>query len=167
MKNGLDGIQGGNMRNGGYVRGPLFCLPDEDPRDIKRFYCIAWGKIVKDPYETFRTKKYTKFRLRVGRGRERDQKYLDCEAYGINLQNVIASALAKGDVVLCCGQWVEKRAKTRKHLEEDEQKWWFALRVGFLIPLELVAFLLEMYNTPEARKMVQKYVYEEPDDWDD
>ena len=142
---------------GGYLRGPWWRYPGQDDETkTRRCFVAAWGNIVRDPNEKYRHNMRTaRFIIKTGRGAGREEKHLVCVCYGETLSNTIVSALEKGDIVFLCGIWVETSWKTKKGLKPH-----YECRVGFIIPLGFVGFILELFDASARMTMgLPKFVY--------
>lgn len=146
---------------GGYIRGPWWRYQVEPEEKTRRCFVIAWGNIVNDPKETYKDLRKVRFAIKTGRGAGRNEKHLVCVGYGERIPAVVMRALDNGDVVLVCGTWVETQSRTKKGLKPT-----YECRVNFILPLGLVGFMLDLYSTPEAQRMVEKHRNEEMDVWE-
>ena len=146
---------------GGYIRGPWWRYPNEPEEKTRRCFVIAWGGIVLDPKETYKDLRIIRFAIKTGRGAGRNEKHLVCVGYGERLTAVIMRALEKGDVVLVAGTWVETQTKTKKGTKPI-----YECRVNFIIPQGLIGFLLDLYATPQAQRMVEERQNMDADPWE-
>lgn len=78
------------------------------------------------------------------------------------MARVIASACEKGDVVFLCGTWVETTRANRNGKTVPV----YECHTNILIPMGLIGFLLDLYCTPEARQMVNRYKDAASDPWE-
>ena len=148
---------------GGYLRGPWWRYAGDDETETRRCFVIAWGNIVKDPQDNYKDgHRSIRFVIKTGRGANRSEKHLVCVAYGDRISAVIMRAMEKCDIVLCAGTWVEKlKVKTKKGIKKM-----YECQVNFIVPLDLVRFLLDLYSLPELQKSVADYRNAEADPWE-
>lgn len=147
---------------GGYLRGPWWRYNREDETKTRRCFVIAWGNIVKDPAEKFKDLRSIKFAIKTGRGAGRNEKHLVCVGFGERISTVIMRAMERGDVVLIAGTWVEKLdTKTKKGIHPT-----YECHVNFIIPQGLIGFLLDLYASPQAQKIVEDRKNEDADPWE-
>ena len=148
---------------GGYLRGPWWRYVGSDKETTRRCFVIAWGRIVRQPLEWVHDDKRTiKFVIKTGRGADRNEKHLLCAAYGNTIVTTVMSAMEREDVVFVAGTWTEKLSKTKKRGVHPT----YECRVNFIVPCGLIGFLLRLYATPAAQKMVEDYANEAPDPWE-
>lgn len=148
---------------GGYLRGPWWQYKSRDPETkTRRCFVTAWGNIVREPSEKYESQSITRFVIKTGRGEGRNEKHLACCAYGDRMARVIANACEKGDVVFICGTWVETTRKNRNGKVVPV----YECHVNIMIPMGLIGFLLDLYATPEIRKMVAEYKEADADPWE-
>lgn len=144
------------------MRGPWWKYVTDKDEKVRRCFVVAWGNIVKAPKERYDDLRSVKFVIKTGRGAGREEKYLVCAAYGERLTSVIMSALGKGDIVLVCGTWTENlKSKTKKGIKTT-----YECRVNFIVPFELIGYLLDMYGSKDIQKMVEDYRNEDADVWE-
>lgn len=146
---------------GGYIRGPWWRYNGKDDENTRRCFVIAWGHVVQHPEEWYRDLRMIRFVIKTGRGAGRNEKHLVCVAYGESTAEVIMRAMEKGDIVLVCGTWVEKPYNTKKG-----PKVGYECRVNFIVPQELIGFLLDLYGTPQITKIVADRQNEDADVWE-
>lgn len=146
---------------GGYIRGPWWRYQNEPEEKTRRYFVIAWGNIVNDPKETFKDLRRVRFAIKTGRGAGRSEKHLVCTAFGERIPTMVMRALERGDVVLVCGTWVETQSKTKKGVKPT-----YECRVNFILPLELVGFLMNLNALPELQQMIENRMDEEADVWE-
>lgn len=148
--------------DGGYLRGPWWAYQGEDPMEIRRCFVIAWGKIVKQPYQAFRDTRQIQFVIKTGRGAGREEKHLVCEGWGDRTSTIVMQAMEKGDLVLCAGTWVERRnVKTKKGVKPI-----YKMEVHFIVPMELVGFTHELYGVPDIHHMINLHRDGQADPWE-
>lgn len=146
---------------GGYLRGPWWKY-NEDNETTKRCFVVAWGNVVIEPSEKYLDKRITRFTIKTGRGAGRNERHLHCVSYGDRMARVIANACERGDVIFLAGTWVEITRKNKKgNLAQV-----YEARVNILIPMGLIGFLLDLYSTPEARQMVNRWRDGQSDPWE-
>ena len=148
--------------HGGYLRGPWWRYRSDDEMKTRRCFVIAWGGIIKQPTDKMsHDMRHVQFVIKTGRGAGREEKHLVCVAYGETIASVIMRAMEKGDVVLVCGTWVEMRYKNKKGNAMR-----YECRVGFIIPMGLIHFLLDLYATDGIQKLIDEYQNAEADVWE-
>lgn len=152
-----------SSNGGGYLRGPWWKYVGDEEDRTRRCFVIAWGRIVKDPTETYKNVRASRFVIKTGRGAGRNEKHLACVCYGETQSAVVMRAMERNDVVIVCGTWVENLKSKTKH----GIKTTYECRVSFIIPQGLINFLLELYGTPAITDAVEQRQNEEADPWED
>lgn len=147
---------------GGYLRGPWWKYIDRDDEKTRRCFVLAWGNVVKAPEEKYEDLRSVRFVIKTGRGAGRSEKHLLCVVYGDRTASVVMRAMERGDVVFLAGTWVEKMSKTKKGMRPT-----YECRVSIIIPMGLIGFLLDLYSTPQAQKMIEDRRNEAPDVWEE
>ncbi|MBR7150408.1 MAG: hypothetical protein IKD01_05270 [Oscillospiraceae bacterium] len=151
-----------SMNVGGYIRGPWWRYITDDEEKVRRCFVVAWGNVVANPSETYKDQSIVRFTIKTGRGAGRNEKHLNCVAFGVQISAVIMRAMERGDVVFCAGTWTEKSGvKTKKGVKPI-----YEMRVNFIVPLGLMGFLLDLYGTPEITSLVQARQDEDADPWE-
>lgn len=152
-----------SSNHGGYLRGPWWKYPGEEgsATPIRRCFVIAWGDVVIDTEEEYKTARSVRFVIKTGRGAGRKEKHLVCVAYGETMSSVVMRAMEKGDTVFCAGTWVEKIYMTKKG-----KKLGYEMQVHFIVPQGLIGFLLDLYSAPEAHRIAESRKNEEADVWE-
>ena len=147
---------------GGYIRGPWWRYTEDEDNAVRRCFVAAWGNIVREPEEKFKDMRSVRFAIKTGRGAGRSEKYLLCVGYGERISSTVMRAMEKGDVVFCAGTWVEKAGvKTKKGIRPI-----YEMQVNFIIPMELVGFLLDLYSADKIQKIVEDYKNDDADVWE-
>lgn len=149
---------------GGYIRGPWWRYDGDEEAHRRRCYVICWGEIVREPSDTMRNKRQFKFAVKIGRGAERESKYLLCSTYGDSMNSRIMREMEKGDIVLCAGVWTENEAaKTKKGIKKT-----YEMAAHFCIPLELVWLGITFLKTDEIKKILDGFLQGDADpfEWD-
>lgn len=154
------------MFEGGYIKGPWWRFPGEDDDETRRCFVVAWGNLIRDPQETYKDSRHVRFVIKCGRGAGRSERYLVCDGWGQRMTATVMAAMEKNDVVLCAGQWKETIAVSKRKKTLGQRKPVYAMRVNFIIPMGLVAFLLELYSAPKVRKLVEDRKNEDADTWE-
>ena len=147
---------------GGYIRGPWWKYLTDNEERTRRCFVIAWGHIVTQPKDEYKDMRSIKFAIKTGRGAGRNEKHLLCVGYGERTATVVMRAMEKGDIVVVFGTWVEYlKSKTKKG-----EKITYEARVNFIVSMGLIGFLLDLYSTPEIRRMVEARKEEDADIWE-
>lgn len=147
---------------GGYLRGPWWRNSGDTDTFTRRCYVIAWGTIVKSPAERYTDIRSVRFTIKTGRGAGRSEKHLTCVSYGESVNTIIMQAMEKGDIVLCCGTWIEKQYTNKK----GERKTSYEMQVNYIIPFALVGFLFDLYGTPSISGAVEQRRNDDADIWE-
>lgn len=147
---------------GGYLRGPWWRFRSDDETETRRCYVLAWGPIVKQPVDLYKKGlRSIRFVIKTGRGAGRNEKHLVCVCYGEKLSAVIMQAMERGDIVMALGTWVENlKPKTKKKNPTYE------MQVGFIVPLGLIGYLIDLYSTQEIQEAVERHRNEDADVWE-
>ena len=144
------------------MRGPWWRYQNDEEEKTRRCFVIAWGNIVIEPSEKYRELRSVKFVIKTGRGAGREERHLVCVGYGENLCTVIMRAAEKGDIVLVCGTWTEKlKSHTKKGIRST-----YECQVRFVLPLEYVGFIYELYALPDIQQRIAERENEDADIWE-
>ena len=70
-------------------------------------------------------------------------------------------AMERGDIVMALGTWVENlKPKTKKKNPTYE------MQVGFIVPLGLIGYLLDLYSSDAVKSAVEQYQNADADVWE-
>lgn len=117
---------------------------DEDGKEYA--FCLAWGRLTRDPTVTCHQKEKVEFGIAYHR-----KQFINCEAWGGSPSFAVMSSLEKGDEVLVMGVYRSQNYRTRDGTEKVAT----SIICDICIPMALLDFLLTLMGSSSLKMLVQ------------
>lgn len=117
---------------------------DKDGKEYA--FCIAWGKLTRDPKITSYQKPKVEFGIAYHR-----KKFINCEAWGGSPSFAVMSSLEKGDEVLVLGVYRSQQYPTKN----GEVKDGYSIICDICLPMALLDFVLSIMGSDSLRMLVE------------
>lgn len=162
------------MADGGFCAGrankPTAAEMGREGCDIKRYPCILWGYVIDEPKITAVKKKKAEFTVKFGASQNVTENhkegtgYRNCEAWGDTDITTVMEAVTKHETVVCFGEWrVVKYDEGNLSKKGKQKKDYHVFTCHAVISTSKLAFLVELYNSPTIRKILEADRNDEPD----
>lgn len=165
------------MAKGGFFRGqsePPTTYEKNERRkgtDIRRYPALLWGYICKGPHvSSVNDDIKVDFTVKYGSSIDLSEDNIEgsgyryCEAWGYSDVSSVMAAAEMQETVVCFGEWkVTKYDETVKNKRGKKKNNFHVFTCHAVIPMSLMAFLVELYKSPTIKKILDEDYKDTPD----
>ena len=119
--------------------------PWRDENGKEYAFCIAWGRLTRDPKVTCFQKEKVEFGIAYHR-----KQFINCEAWGGSPSFAVMSSLEKGDEVLVLGVYHERPYTTKDGTEKVDS----AIICDICLPMALLDYVLKLMGSSSLKMLV-------------